>query len=81
MFHPLLNDLSELNDQELNDRAQEISRKLSSVYRVGANPGLIQQMQLVNAQLQDEVMFRQRKELEKLMDKNGKDFKNIIDIK
>lgn len=81
MFHPLLENLSELTDQELNERSQDISRKLSGAYRSGANPALLQQMQLVNQQLQDELKHRQRKELEKLMNNNSKDFKNIIDIK
>ena len=81
MFHPLLENLSELNDQELSERAQDIARKLTSAYKMGANSALIQQMQLVNGQIQDEMKMRQRKELEKLMDNNSKDFKNIIDIK
>jgi len=81
MFHPLLENLSELNDQQLNERAQDIARKLAGAYRMGANSALIQQMQLVNGQIQEELRTRQRKELEKLMDNNKKDFKNIIDIK
>jgi hypothetical protein len=81
MFHPLLENLSELTDQELNERAQDIARKLTSAYKMSTNSALIQQMQLVNGQIQDELRTRQRKELEKLMGNNKKDFKNIIDIK
>jgi len=81
MFHPLLENLSELTDQELTERAQDISRKLTSAYKMSTNSALIQQMQLVNGQIQDELRTRQRKELEKLMGNNKKDFKNIIDIK
>ena len=81
MFHPLLENLSELTDQELNERAQDIARKLTSAYKMSTNSALIQQMQLVNGQIQDELRARQRKELEKLMGNNKKDFKDIIDIK
>jgi hypothetical protein len=81
MFHPLLEDLQELNDQQLQERATDIARKLTAAYRMGSNGALIQQMQLINGQIQEEVQRRQRVELEKLMSNNNKDFKNIIDIK
>lgn len=81
MFHPLLEDLQELNDQQLQDRATDIARKLTAAYRMGSNGALIQQMQLVNGQIQEEVRRRQRVELDKLMSNNKKDFNNIIDIK
>jgi len=81
MFHPLLEDLQELNDQQLQDRATDIARKLTAAYRKGSNGALIQQMQLVNGQIQEEVKRRQRVELDKLMSNNKKDFNNIIDIK
>jgi len=81
MFHPLLEDLQELNDQKLQERATDIARKLTAAYRMGSNSALIQQMQLVNGQIQEEIRRRQRVELDKLMSNNNKDFKNIIDIK
>jgi len=81
MFHPLLEDLQELNDQQLQDRATDIARKLTAAYRMGSNGALIQQMQLVNGKIQEEVKRRQRVELDKLMSNNKKDFNNIIDIK
>jgi hypothetical protein len=81
MFHPLLEDLQELNDQQLQDRATDIARKLTAAYRMSSNGALIQQMQLVNGQIQEEVKRRQRVELDKLMSNNKKDFNNIIDIK
>ena len=81
MFHPLLEDLQELNDQQLQERATDIARKLTAAYRMGSNGALIQQMQLINGQIQEEIRRRQRVELDKLMSNNNKDFKNIIDIK
>ena len=81
MFHPLLENLEELNDQQLQERATDIARKLTAAYRMSSNGALIQQMQLINGQLQEEIRRRQRVELEKLMSNNNKNFKNIIDIK
>lgn len=81
MFHPLLEDLQQLNDQQLQERATDIARKLTAAYRMTSNGSLIQQMQLVNGQIQEEIRRRQRVELDKLMSNNNKDFKNIIDIK
>lgn len=79
MFHPLAPDLSGLKDDELYEKVNDINRKMSMAYRLGSN-GTMQQMQMLLAHYQEELANRNRKKLEEI-EKNSKNFKNIIDIK
>jgi hypothetical protein len=79
MFHPLAPDLSNLKDDELYEKVNDINRKISMAWRLGSN-GPIQQMQMLLAHYQEELQNRNRKKLEEI-EKNSKNFKNIIDIK
>jgi hypothetical protein len=78
VFHPLAPDLSTLKDDELYNKINELSSKISSAYRLGSQNAM-QQMQLLMGHYQQEVQTRNNKRLEEMAEKS-KNFKNIIDI-
>jgi hypothetical protein len=79
MFHPLAPDLSNLKDDELYAKVNEIHAKINTAWRLGSN-GAVTQMQMLLNHYQQELSERNRRKLEE-MEKNSKTFKNIIDIK
>lgn len=78
-MHPLAPKLSELSMEELTKKYNELNSKLNQAYRTGPF-GIIPQMQMLLEDYQLELQERHRKQLEE-MEKNSKNFKNIIDIK
>lgn len=78
-FHPLVNDISHLKDEELYSKITELTTKMNSAYRLGAGDAL-RQMQMIMQHYQEELSNRNRKRLED-MEKNSKTFSKIIDIK
>lgn len=79
MFHPLAPDLSNVKDDELYEKVNEINRKINMAWRLGSN-GAIQQMQMLLSHYQEELQNRHRAKLAEI-EANNKNFKNIIDIK
>ncbi len=79
MFHPLAPDLSNLKDDELYAKVNELHTKMNSAWRLGSN-GAVTQMQMLLTHYQEELANRNRKKLED-MEKNSKSFSKIIDIK
>lgn len=78
MSHPLLNDLSGLTTEELNNKYIELSKKISMAYGFG-NSMLMNQLKMILSDYQYELEKRNRKIMEEAEKKN-KDFKNIINI-
>lgn len=78
-FHPLVNDISHLKDDELYAKITELTNKMNSAYRLGSGDAL-RQMQMIMNHYQQEMQNRNRKKLEEL-EKNSKNFNKIIDIK
>lgn len=78
MPHPLLNNLTELSNEELYAKFAELNKKLSSAYRLGMGEAVFQ-LNMIREDYQYELDRRSRKELEDLVAKSP-DFKNIIDI-
>jgi hypothetical protein len=79
MPHPLAPRLSELSLEELTKKYNELTSKMNQAYRMGPY-GIIPQMQMLLEDYQLEMQNRHQKQLEE-MEKNSKNFKNIIDIK
>lgn len=79
MFHPLTPDLSKLTVDELTNKTSELLNRISTAYRLGNND-MIYQLQMLLNDYQAEMDMRNRKALAD-MEKNSKNFKNIIDIK
>lgn len=78
MGHPLTPDLSKLTLQELNDKYGDLLKRTTFAYRIG-NADMIQQLQMLMEDYQTEIQARNAKALEE-MQKQSKQFKNIIDI-
>ena len=79
MYHPLVSDLSGLTDEELSNKINELSSKITAAYRLGSGHAL-QQMQLIMGHYQEEYQRRASAKLAEL-EKNSAGFKKIIDIK
>jgi hypothetical protein len=79
VFHPLAPNISELKDDELYAKITELGNKMNSAYRLGSGD-VLRQMQMLLAHYQEELAVRNRKKLEEI-EKNNKNFKNIINIK
>ena len=78
MGHPLAPDLTKLTVDELNAKYGDLLKRVTYAYRIG-NPDMVQQLQMLMEDYRLELDNRNRKALED-MEKNSKNFKNIIDI-
>jgi hypothetical protein len=82
MFHPLVADLTKLKDEELTKKIGDLHKRLNQCYRAGPFD-LIPQIQMVLQHHMDEQSRRNAKALEEIQkrsNKDGKNFKGIIDI-
>ena len=79
MPHPLAPRLSEMSQEELTKKYNELMAKMNQAYRMGPF-SIIPQMQMLLEDYQLEMQNRHQKQLEE-MEKNSKNYKNIIDIK
>lgn len=77
-MHPLLPDLSEMPMDELQKKFSDLQARMNSAYRFGRSDQ-VYQLQLIMQGYNEEIQRRNQKELEQL-EKNSKNFKNIIDI-
>lgn len=78
MTHPLVPDLSQLSQEELAGKYNDLMSRLNQAYRIGPM-ALIPQMQMLLDDYRAELGQRQQKQLAE-MEKTGSSFKNIIDI-
>jgi adenylate kinase len=78
MGHPLTPDLSKVTLDELNNKYGELLKRITFAYRTG-NSEMVYQLQLLMEDYQSEIQARNAKTLAE-MEKNSKNFKNIIDI-
>ena len=78
-MHPLVSDLSDLSNEELQKKYDDLIKKYNQAFRFGPT-SVIPQMQMILENYQAELNNRHRKTLED-MEKKGDKFKGIIDIK
>jgi hypothetical protein len=77
-MHPLLPDLTKLTLDELNNKYGDLLKRITYAYQIG-QVGMVQQLQMLLQDYQAEIQVRNAKALQD-MEKNSKNFKNIIDI-
>ena len=78
MFHPLSPDLSKMSLDELNQKHSDLVKRITSAYRMGS-ADMVAQLQMLMNDYQAEIQRRGERALDE-MQKNYKQFKNIIDI-
>jgi hypothetical protein len=81
-MHPLAPDLSSLSDDELYKKFNDLQGRFTQAYRFGPT-SVIPQLQMLIAGYQEEIARRQSKmmkDMEERANRDGKGFKNIIDI-
>ena len=78
MGHPLSPDLSKLTTEELNNKYGDLLKRMTTAYRLGSSE-MVYQLQMIMEDFQVEIQRRNQVALEEL-EKNSKQFKNIIDI-
>ena len=77
MEHPLINDISHLNVDELQTRIGELTKKLNWARRTNAH--LASQIQMALETFQNQYRIKQE-EIYEAARKSGKDYSNKIDI-
>ena len=77
-MHPLSPDLSQLTDDELQQKRGELQNRLMMSYRMG-NADLVTQVQLLLGDYDIELQTRNQKMMDQ-MSKASKNFGNIINI-
>jgi hypothetical protein len=81
-MHPLAPDLSQLSEDELHKKFNNLQGRFTQAYRFGP-VSVIPQLQMLMADYQEEIARRQAKmmqDMEERANRDGKGFKNIIDI-
>jgi len=78
-MHPLGQDLSGLSLEELHKKYGELLKRVTMAYQWG-KPDIVNQLNMLIQDYKEEIDLRNRKQMEE-MQKNSKNFKNIIDIK
>ena len=79
MFNPLLEDPTDLSDQDLNQKISEINKKISFALKSN-NTNMYNQLLLVHESYKQEQSERHRKKMEELLKNKGADFDDILDI-
>jgi len=77
-MHPLVGTLSDLSNEELHKKYNELTTKLNQAYRFGPT-SVIPQMQMILENYRLEIDNRNQK-LREEMDKKSDKYKGVIDI-
>lgn len=77
MFNPLMPDLREVKDQELENKLHELTKKYWIAAR-GGNGGLAQQILVALESYKDEMRRRQSEQQRALLEKQNKDWDDLI---
>jgi hypothetical protein len=79
MFNPLLEDLTQVKDQELESRMTDLNKKYNIALRMG-NSAIAMQIAIVIQSIREEVLRRQQEASKKLLAKQNKDLDGLINI-
>ena len=77
MFNPLMPDLKEVKDQELENKLYELTKKYWIAAR-GGNGGLAQQILVALEAYKDEMRLRQANQQRAMLEKQNKDWDDLI---
>jgi hypothetical protein len=78
-MHPLIEDVTQLKDEDLHKKIYELTSKLTQAYRMG-NYALAGQCHMLLEEYNLESTRRNQKKLDEVLEKNDK-FNGVIDIK
>ena len=76
MMHPLAEDFSQLKDNEVEERIQDLSKK----YWATQNPNVQRQIAMFLDMYKTEIQSRRAKQLNQLYQKRNKDLDNLINV-
>lgn len=76
MFNPLVDDLADLNDAELDDKIRELSRK----YMIATNPEVANQIATILNMYKEESIVRTAKAQQKMQEDGNNSLDNLINI-
>ena len=79
MYHPLVNDLRKIKDQELDNTIQELSRKYHLAARMGQG-GICSQILSALEMYKEEAERRRSESIEALIKKQNKDLDDLINV-
>lgn len=79
MFNPLMDNLSDFKDEELNSKIAELIKKYNIALKMG-NGALIQQIVVALDSLQAENLRRQNEASKRLLEKQNKDLDGLINV-
>jgi hypothetical protein len=79
MFNPLLEDLTQIKDADLENKMSDLNRKYNIALRMG-NGAIAQQIAVVIESVRDEGMRRQHEATKKLLAKQSKDLDGLINV-
>jgi hypothetical protein len=79
MFNPLLEDLTQIKDADLESKMSDLNRKYSIALRMG-NGAVAHQIAVVIEAVRDETMRRQHEATKKLLAKQSKDLDGLINV-
>lgn len=79
MFNPLIENLSQLKDADLENRISDLNRKYTIALRTG-NSDLAMQVVVALESHKDELNRRQAEATKKLLQKQNKDLDGLINI-
>lgn len=74
--HPLVNELSEIKDADLESKIQDLSKK----YHMVSNPALKDQIVAMINVYKDELTVRRAKQLEQLYKKRDKNLDKLVNV-
>jgi acyl-CoA hydrolase len=79
MFNPLLDDLTQLKDQDLEAKMTDLNKKYTIALRTG-NGSLAMQVAMIIEAVRDETLRRQSEATKKMLAKQNKDLDGLINI-
>lgn len=79
MFHPLVDDISKLKDNELEAKILDLSKKYHIAARSGQGSVCSQILLILNS-LKEEMYERHKKSLETLNKRNNEDIDGLINV-
>ena len=79
MFNPLLEDLTQIKDAELENKMSDLNKKYNIALRMG-NGAVAQQIAVVIEAVRDESIRRQHEATKKLLAKQSKDLDGLINV-
>ena len=79
MFNPLLEDMSQLKDSDIDARLTDLNKKYNISLRMG-NGAVAQQLVIVIEAVRYEILRRQQEASKKLLEKQNKDIDGLINV-